>query len=141
MPQIIRIPSDGNCLFRAISEALSLGEYGHKLLRAVAVNYIKSQRARFEGFNDTDSPWEEYIQNLSQEGEWAGERVLLALSELYTINILVHTPEHMDSPRVFIVDNPLKTVHQSLPPTTPLQKFRKCFLWHSQIAKVRHCRR
>ena len=68
MTQIQRIQPDGNCLFRAISEALSLGTQGFKLLRTTAVNYIRSHRERFEAYNDTDSPWDEYIEKLSHDG-------------------------------------------------------------------------
>ena len=111
MFRIKHIVADGNCLFRALAEALSLPENGHKMLRTVAVNYIRSQRQRFEAYNDTDAPWNTFIENLGREGEWAGERVLVALSELYGVNIFVHTPERMDTPTTFMVDNPLNTIH------------------------------
>ena len=111
MFRIKHIAADGNCLFKALAEALSLPENGHKMLRTVAVNYIRSQRQRFEAYNDTDLPWDAFIQSLGREGEWAGERVIVALSELYSVTIFVHTRERMDTPTTFTVENPLRTIH------------------------------
>ena len=86
-------------------------EDAHMLLRSTVVKYMKVQRDRFEIFNDTDYDWEEYLERLSSDGEWAGERAIVALTELYNISIFVHIAEHQQNIMEFRVDNPSQTVH------------------------------
>ena len=111
MFHIKHIPGDGNCLFRAIAQGLSMGDHEHMVLRTAAVNYLRSNRQRFETYNDSGESWDEFIDHLGQEGQWAGERAIVALSELFSLNIFVHTPEHMDAPTTFLVKNPTQTIH------------------------------
>ena len=70
-----------------------MGENAHRFLRAATATYLKGQRTRFEGHLDLDIPWDEYTERLRMDGEWAGEPIILLLSELYDVQIIVHILE------------------------------------------------
>ena len=70
-----------------------MGENAHRFLRAATATYLKGQRTRFEGHLDLDIPWDQYTERLRMDGEWAGEPIILLLSELYDVQIIVHILE------------------------------------------------
>ena len=106
--QVVKCEKDGNCLFRfvsiirlacyvspirAIAKGMGIGEEAHALLRSSTATYLQKQRSRFEGILDLDIPWEDYIQRLKRDGEWAGEPIIVLISELYSVQIIVHIQE------------------------------------------------
>jgi hypothetical protein len=89
--------SDGNCLFRSLSDQLN-GDHGngHAELRTEVCDYMKENKDDFtlflvmdqndEGDNkdDEDAPdFESYIKGMRQDGEWGGNLELVAAARIY----------------------------------------------------------
>jgi hypothetical protein len=91
---IIHLNSDGNCLFRAISDQL-YHDYGakHYETRADIVDYLQAHQTHFESFvvtddDDTDEnegarSYPDYISRMKQDGTWGGNLELVAAAMLY----------------------------------------------------------
>ena len=87
---------DGNCLFRAVCVGLFGTETRYAELRQVAVEYIRSNRALFADyflstgtFANTQEHMDVELNNLSQNGVYAGYECILALSMVYRRNIYI----------------------------------------------------
>ena len=94
--EIIEMNSDGNCLFRALSDQL-FGDHGnnHWDVRSDVCDFIKSHEGDFKVFlvfedeDDEDQEeedardFEHYIQNMRQDGEWGGNLEIVAAARLY----------------------------------------------------------
>lgn len=71
---MVRIATDGNCLFRAISDQI----YGqetlntHLILRYKAVEFMRENRDDFECFIEDSQTFEEYLDKMSKDGTWGG---------------------------------------------------------------------
>jgi hypothetical protein len=78
------VSSDGNCLFRALSDQL-LGDCGnkHAIIRAEICDFMEKNEAKFklflvleddEGKNNLDAAdFESYIDIMRRDGAWGGE--------------------------------------------------------------------
>jgi hypothetical protein len=104
---IVEMTSDGNCLFRALSDQL-YGDYGHRhydIVRQEICNYMALRESEFVHFlvlDDHDakrlgeedaSSYQDYIDQMRTDGEWGGNVELVATSRLYQRNITVYTPD------------------------------------------------
>lgn len=81
---IIPMSSDGNCLFRALSDQL-LGDHGqkHDIIRAEICDFMERYEEEFklflvfeddEGNNSEDAAdFESYIESMRRSGAWGGE--------------------------------------------------------------------
>ena len=92
---IVDMESDGNCLFRSISDQLYY-DYGnnHHEIRDEICNYIEDYKDDFIFFlvlddkdaaeNDEDATdFESYVTNMRHDGDWGGQIELLAASKVY----------------------------------------------------------
>lgn len=102
---IVKIDDDGNCMFSALVHQIDNVKNGsdtHKTrtveLRKAVVNHIdknferykQSIKSRFSIHNDMDEDGKEFISNdLSKEGSWGGAETLLAVSHIFSVNILI----------------------------------------------------
>ena len=88
---------DGNCLFRAISVGLVGNENLYQDLRSTAITHIRNHIEHFQIFFQPDNPnsinindhIQNEIDNLSQDGTYAGQESVIALSQALNLNILV----------------------------------------------------
>ncbi|GBE61079.1 OTU domain-containing 6B, putative [Babesia ovata] len=117
---VFKILGDGNCLFRAVEHQLKQAcERGSKLLalshgqlRHMAIEYIRTHRADYEAFIDTNDSntsedgdaFENYCKKMAQDGEWgyaddlgiqsqmtcSGQLEIRALSAVLGCKIVVH---------------------------------------------------
>lgn len=95
---INEMASDGNCLFRSLSDQL-YHDYGksHEGIRQDVCDYIQVMEDEFSVFlvldeNEEDEDaanFEEYIAMMRSEGEWGGNLELVAAAKLYRRNIQV----------------------------------------------------
>lgn len=81
---IVTMSSDGNCLFRALSDQL-LGDCGNKhgIIRAEICDFMEENEEKFklflvfeddEGNNSEDAAdFESYIDSMRRDGTWGGE--------------------------------------------------------------------
>jgi len=88
------ILGDGNCLFRAISQAVYGTEDKHVELRKQAIGYINDNQDTLLGFIHDNETFKQYIKRLSQNGEFAGELEIAALKEVIHRPIYVYSNEH-----------------------------------------------
>lgn len=107
------IIGDGNCLFRAISNALFGNQDHHLELRLSAVNEIEQNldHFRMHFHNDNNNlPMNEFeiqreLNQLRQLGTFAGQESILALSRLFNINILVTVGGDVENPNVVTLEH------------------------------------
>ena len=89
---IIDIDADGNCLFRSLSDQL-YWDFGHQHseTRNEVCDYLEAFEEEFSVFlvldeeeEDEDAAdFETYVNNMRQDGEWAGNVELVAAARLY----------------------------------------------------------
>ncbi|KAK6620827.1 hypothetical protein RUM43_011123 [Polyplax serrata] len=81
---------DGTCLFRAVADQLFSYHVpnGHVLLREQCVKFMRENRHMFES-KVISGPFDEYLDNLSDLKQWAGQLELEALSLIYGVDFLV----------------------------------------------------
>lgn len=87
------IPPDGNCLYHAIADQLSLSnELPHhniKQLRSIAANHMRANESEYAPFVD-DISFDEYCNKVESDvlAEWGGELEIRALSE--SLGVCIH---------------------------------------------------
>jgi hypothetical protein len=86
--------SDGNCLFRALSDQLH-GDLGndHDDVRSEICDFMEDNQDDFKLFlvlddddceeGDDAKDFESYMSNMRQDGEWGGNLELVAAARLY----------------------------------------------------------
>ncbi len=83
-----RIPADGNCLFRAVASQLKLDqERYHPVLRKAAVKWMQANAEELIMGGMLD--YLEEIDAASEPGAWAGQAAIVALANIFSINIAV----------------------------------------------------
>ncbi len=111
--------SDGNCLFRSISDQLYY-DYGnnHDEIRHDICNYIEDHKDDFIFFlvlddkdaaeNDEDATdFESYVTNMRHDGDWGGQIELLAASRVFRYVRMSHRC-HLCVEHIFISNIDLK---------------------------------
>lgn len=102
--EVAKIAKDGNCLFRSVVHQfydLELGSNSQETetqeARSKVVSHIKDNLERFKQIIKTctqieeneDADYLRYLDTLSKSGEWGGTEALIALSEIYKVNIII----------------------------------------------------
>jgi len=93
--------SDGNCLFRSLSDQL-YHDNGRKydLVRHDICEFLSSNKEEFAAFllmNDDDEDVldiDEYIEKMREDGEWGGNVEVVVASRIYKRNIVVFSFEY-----------------------------------------------
>mmetsp|Transcript_95240 Transcript_95240/g.269176 ORF Transcript_95240/g.269176 Transcript_95240/m.269176 type:complete len:198 (-) Transcript_95240:159-752(-) len=100
--QVVRIPGDGNCLFRAVAQGEATASRGKVLppaqetsrseaLRMAAVQELVWRREEIEWAIEGD--FDSYVAEMARSGTWAGEPELLMLSHHLQRPIEVYMPD------------------------------------------------
>ncbi|CAD7934020.1 unnamed protein product [Amoebophrya sp. A25] len=89
--QEVEMASDGNCLFRSVSDQMYLRDDYHDVIRDKCLEYIRAERSYFKDFITED--FESYVQRRQQPGEWGDDVELQALGEIYDSAIEIYTPD------------------------------------------------
>ena len=91
-----RTPGDGNCLFHALSDQLQLHAHldiTYQELRAQIVNYLREHRHTRNGTAMSEwianQDWDLYLTELSNDGVWGDEIVLIAVSNMFNVEISI----------------------------------------------------
>lgn len=87
---VVDMSSDGNCLFRSLSDQLYL-DYGinHDEVRSEICDYLEAHEDEFSIFlvldeEDEDAAdFDSYVQSMREDGEWGGNLELVAAARLY----------------------------------------------------------
>lgn len=90
--EVIEMSSDGNCLFRALSDQL-YGDYGnkHATVRSDISDFMEQNKEDFQEFlefedkvdDDQQKVFEHYIEQIREGGEWGGNHEIAAAARLY----------------------------------------------------------
>ncbi|XP_062569582.1 uncharacterized protein LOC134231612 [Saccostrea cucullata] len=95
--EYVEIEGDGNCFFRAISFCLIGVEDYHYAIRSAVCKHLLQNRILFETFvRSTESSVENHLNltGMSNDGTWATEMEILALSHLLSTDIHTYTENH-----------------------------------------------
>lgn len=88
-----KMPSDGNCQFRAFScEAYGTEEY-HLNIRANVVEWMLDHKETFSCYVGEDSDWNYYIKRMKRSRIWGDELTLRAFCDCYKVTVHVITTE------------------------------------------------
>ncbi|XP_039269100.2 uncharacterized protein LOC120344080 [Styela clava] len=101
---------DGNCLYRAVAQAILLDQSQHMLLRQLTVDHIREHQDVFE--NIIEGNVDEFLMTAMLEGEWAGYPEILALTCLLDININITTGGTKSNPTVHTTLHYFEPDHQ-----------------------------
>lgn len=82
-----RIIPDGNCLYRSISQALCRDQSHHMDLRREVVRFMRKNLNRFNPLIEGNPA--DYLREALIENSWGGYLEILAMTELYDINIII----------------------------------------------------
>lgn len=111
--RVLEIDGDGNCLFRAVCDQLEGSQGNYRQYRNEAIDYIVQNKDDFAPFIDDDQTFDEYIEEMSEDGIWGGNLELQALAMRYRFNVIVH---QLDAP-IFSIANfdqdSVRTIHLS----------------------------
>ena len=90
------IDGDGNCLFRAVSDQIYGTDAHHRLIRHACCDYILSERDYFVQYVEGED-LKSYVERKRQDGVWADDLEIQALSEIYdrAIEIYAYRAEPM----------------------------------------------
>lgn len=84
------VANDGNCFFRAVSDQLYGSEQFHDKLRQRACDYLLRNKHSFKDFIDDEQSFDEYVADKRNDGVWADNLELQAISMACGVNIRVH---------------------------------------------------
>ncbi|XP_062610660.1 uncharacterized protein LOC134272446 [Saccostrea cucullata] len=95
--EYVEIEGDGNCFFRAISFCLIGVEDYHYAIRSAVCKHLLQNKILFEAFvRSTETSVENHLNltGMSNDGTWATEMEILALSHLLSTDIHTYTENH-----------------------------------------------
>lgn len=84
------VADDGNCFFRAVSDQLYGSEERHTELRHRACEYLIRHKHRYQYFVNDEQSFDEYVADMRNDGVWADNLELQAISMDCGVNIRVH---------------------------------------------------
>lgn len=87
---IEKVQADENCMFRAISYAVTGSQIKHGEYRRMAADYLDSNRDKFRDYVKETKELDEIIENTRKDGSYEGEFDLTALSAALQLVIEVH---------------------------------------------------
>lgn len=85
----LKVLGDGNCQFRALSDQFYRSPEHHKFVRQQVITQLVSQRDIYEGYVLME--YSDYIEKVSQDGEWGDHVTLQAAADTYGVKIFVIT--------------------------------------------------
>ncbi|XP_076814492.1 uncharacterized protein LOC143460759 [Clavelina lepadiformis] len=95
-----QIIQDGNCLYRALAQALIHDQSKHLIVRKEVVQFISENRKDFE--NIVEGDFDIFLNEAIQDGVWASYIEILALTWLLDINVIIVTGGFSSDPKVHI---------------------------------------
>lgn len=104
--KIVKIVGDGNCQFSAIGYFLN--EY-YDDVRYNVCNELKMFKENYEHFIDTN--FDEYVDNMMEDGVWGDHITLTAAAQAYTINIVVFSKSETLTKTEIILKDTYKTIY------------------------------
>lgn len=89
----VQMPSDGNCLFHAISSFFNDPRTDHRAVRRRICEYIDTHRDQFAPDIECDYPSVDvYLREMRRVGEWGDAIMVQAFCLAYDVNVVLFTP-------------------------------------------------
>lgn len=89
--KIVEIPSDGNCLYRAVAAQCDSDYIKIRGLCADMLNSKEDEYAPFCEYTDTITTFDQYVDSVRSSSEWGGHLELRALAEGLKRSIVVYS--------------------------------------------------
>ena len=95
---VVEVEGDGSCFFRSLADQLDhcgaidhVQEcFDHQILRQRIMSYVRAHRTMYEPFMEDDEPFDDYVNRMEENGEWAGNVELQAASMELGVNIRIY---------------------------------------------------
>jgi OTU domain-containing protein 3 len=93
---VVEVEGDGSCFFRSLADQLDhCGGHeeeciDHQTLRQRIMSYVRAHRTMYEPFMEDDEPFDDYVNRMEENGEWAGNVELQAASMELGVNIRIY---------------------------------------------------
>jgi len=88
---------DGNCQFRALSVGIYEREDRHAEVRANIVQHLRENSERYFQFVESGEVFADYVNRISQDGQWGDEITLRAFVEYYSRGVRVLSDNEQNS--------------------------------------------
>lgn len=82
--------ADGNCFFRALADQRYGDESRHAEVRRRVVARVEARREAFAPFVEDDETFDEYVERMARDGEWAGHLEVNAATAALRVGICIH---------------------------------------------------
>ena len=82
--------TDGNCMFRALSDQLKGTEIYHVDYRTECADYIEENQELYKFFIEDDEDIDDYIKWIRKDARWGGQLEMNALAQIHNFNVVVH---------------------------------------------------
>eukprot|EP01083_Nonionella_stella_P293431 997889_1 len=103
--------SDGNCLFRAISDQISGDENNQSRFRHQIVLYMREHNDEFAPFYVGN--YDSYLTKMSKNGIWGGNMELTAAAKTFHVDIIIHSLNAARYEILYQTGKPKRTIHLS----------------------------
>jgi OTU domain-containing protein 3 len=84
------VEADGNCFFRSLADQKYGDESRHAELRERIVAYVAERKEEFGPFVEDDETFEDYVERMGQDGEWAGHLEVCAATAVLRVGVCIH---------------------------------------------------
>ncbi|CAG9312101.1 unnamed protein product [Blepharisma stoltei] len=115
--EIVPIRGDGNCLYRSLAQILTGDQSNHSSIRQLIADHIERNSDRYnealQDILDSDhrQTINQYIQNIREPSYWGGDLEISAASELFDLNIAIHSEMLRDPFIISTGENTNQTIH------------------------------
>ena len=109
--EIKQMLGDGNCLFRSFADQLDNDPARHLKYRKASVKYMRKFSADFSEFlseEDLAEDFEQYLNRMSESGQYGGHLQIQALSRSINLKLFVH---ELDKPPFIVTNNKGKSTN------------------------------
>jgi hypothetical protein len=95
---IYQVKGDGNCLFRALSLAITGSQSYHELIRCYLVNHMMDEDVRNDmeplfqrNHQDRSITYDTHLANMQQNGYWGTDQEIVAAANLFNVSIMCYS--------------------------------------------------
>jgi len=94
--KILPVRGDGNCLFRALSLAITNNQRQHSLFRTYIVNHIMDDSIRHDMHElhqqkQSNADLRSYVVNMQRQGTWGTDQEIVAAANLFHCSITCYS--------------------------------------------------
>jgi len=88
---LYKVVGDGNCLFRALSLAITGSQRQHALLRSYIVNHMMDESIHGSIREGSNAHFHNYLGNMEKAGVWGTDKEIAAAAHLFKCSIICYS--------------------------------------------------